>query len=186
MERPDTFPVSPVGHDAAVTDLVDPGWKPALPSAVPFFGRIIARQLKPQILVMRALWISFASAIVWIGVVVVLIMSDVEATGSAVVGYVAVLVATVAGAAGSVWAARSRAGKDPASNDANAYRSYFFLRIAFSEVPALVGFAFCFVVSRPTPYYVGGPIALFGIALVAPTRRFLARQGPVLREAMLR
>jgi hypothetical protein len=181
-----TSPVSSVGHDAAVTDLADPGWKPALPAVIPLFGRVVASRGGPQIVVMRALWLSFASAMVWIGVVVLLLTSTKDASGSPSPGYAAIAGAAVVTLLGTIWARRRRSRVDPDANDANAYRTYFFIAIAFGELPALVGFVFALLQSRAPTYLVGAVITLVAFVFVAPTRRFLARQGPLLRGAMLR
>ena len=167
-----------------MTELVDPGWRRALPAMVPLLGRG-AGQGQPQIVVMRALWVSFASTLVWIGLLVTFVMAGADPAGSSGVAFGAVLVAAAVGFVGSAWAQRRRARTDPASNSTRAYRTCFFVRLGFSELPAFVGFVCCFVVSRPTPYYFGGALALLGFAFVAPSRRFLSRQGPVLRAAML-
>ena len=166
-----------------MTDVIDPGWRQALPAMIPLFGRVVASRRPPHIIVMRALWLSFASAIVWIGVVTVLLTSSSDATGSAVLGFAAIAVAAAVAAVGTVWARRRRARDDPHSNDAGAYRSYFFVCIAFGELPALAGFAFALAQSRTGTYFVGAAFTLIAFALVAPTRRFMAAQGPTLRFA---
>jgi hypothetical protein len=182
-EGSDTLPVSSVGHDAAVTDLVDPGWKPALPALIPLFGRVVASRRPPYVIVMRSLWFAFSSAIVWIGVVVVLLTSGTDPTGRAIIGFTAIAAVTVITVIGTMWARRRRACVDPYSNDAGAYRSYFFACIAFGELPALVGFAFALVQARSVAYFVGAGITMIAFALIAPTRRFMAAQGPTLRLA---
>jgi len=152
---------------------------------IPFFGRIVMARRQPQVVVVRALWLAFASAMVWIGVVVLILTSSHDATGSESLGVVAVAVATVITVVGTIWARRRRARVDPHSNDARAYRSCFFTSIAFGELPAFVGFAFALIQSRATTYFVGAVIALIAFAMVAPTRRFMAAQGPTLRLAFL-
>ena len=168
-----------------MTDLVDPGWKPALPALVPLLGRVIASRTHPYIVVMRALWLSFASSIVWIAVVVALLTSSSDPTGSAAVAYAAVAAALVVDIIGTLSVRRRRARVDATSNDVGTYRTYFFLCVVFSELPALVGFGLAILTSRAAAYYLGGLIALLGFALVAPTRRFVAAQGPTFKLAVL-
>jgi hypothetical protein len=170
-------------HHRRVTDLPDPGWRGALPAAIPFFGRIVATRRQPQIVSVRALWVAFATTIVWIGVVVILLVSSNDPTGSIAVAIGAVLVAAVIGVVGNVWARLRRRRADPALNDPSAYRTSFYICLAFSEVPAMVGFVLALFTSREAPYLVGGALTLIGFAAIAPTRRFMAAQGPVLRQA---
>jgi hypothetical protein len=168
-----------------VAELVDPGWREALPAMIPLFGRVVASRPRPQIVVMRALWLSFASAIVWIGVVTVLLTSSSDGTGSALIGFATVVGATVITVGGTLWSRRRRDRLDPHRDDASAYRTSFFIAVAFGELPALVGFAFALVQGRPATYFMGAAITLLAFAFAAPTRRFLTHQGPALRAAML-
>ena len=171
-------------HDLRVTDLVDPGWRPALPAVIPFMGsRLIVGQ--PFVITLRALWLTFFSAVILIAVVATVLVSSDEPTGSVPVALAAIAVAACVEVGGIVWARRRRAAIDPASNSAGAYRTRLFAQVAFSEVPALVAFLFALIGGRAWIFYVGGAFALIGFAVAAPTRRDIAAQGPTVRYAFL-
>jgi drug/metabolite transporter (DMT)-like permease len=166
-----------------VTDLVDPGWKPALPAVVPFVGsRLIQGQ--PFVITLRALWLTFCGVVVFVAVVVTAMASGSH-TGSVPLAFGALAVAACIEAGGIVWARRHRTKTDPQLDSAGAYRTLLFQQIAFSELTALVGFVFALVEGRAWIYYVGAALTLVGFVVSAPTRRVIAAQGATARVAFL-
>lgn len=58
---------------------------------------------------------------------------------------------------------------------ASSYKTRFFLRMAFAEAPALIGFVAVVLTGSAWPYIVGLAIASVGFARLAPTRSHLER-----------
>lgn len=126
---------------------------------------------------MRVLVVAFAGALTMIGVVVLILASDQEATGSPPVGLtcagVAVLGVGMIAAAGSFQ--RTLPCGD-AQTIVDASRTRLFLRLAMSEAPAIVGFAALFFAGSPLPYAIAYVLALVGFWRAAPTQRNLAAE----------
>lgn len=64
---------------------------------------------------------------------------------------------------------------------AMSYRARFFLRLASSEIAALVGFALSMVAGSPLPYLAGLAVTAVGFARLAPTDAHLAADDEALR-----
>ncbi len=62
------------------------------------------------------------------------------------------------------------------------YRTRFFLRIAFAEAAALIGFTLVFITGSLLPYLAGLIPAAVGFARLAPTRANLQREDERLRD----
>lgn len=69
----------------------------------------------------------------------------------------------------------------PPGEVAASYRARFFLRLASSEIAALVGFVLTVLAGSPLPYLVGFGITAVGFARTAPTDRRLADDDERLR-----
>ena len=63
-----------------------------------------------------------------------------------------------------------------------SYTNRLFIRIAFSEAAALLGFAAFFITGERWVYYLAALITYAGFARAAPTRGHLRRDQEVLRE----
>lgn len=66
---------------------------------------------------------------------------------------------------------------------ATTYVNRFFLRLAFSEAPALVGFVGFILTSNPAVYLIGVAFAYVGFNRLAPTARHLDQDQQRLSEA---
>lgn len=158
----------------------DPGWGP---SVRPFWHLLIpglairlGRKGRPPITELRAVFLSFAEALLLIASVLPLIIEEKE--GSVVqpwmVGFF--IVYSVSCFLGVLWG-RSR---PPRTEDAEAltgsYRTRLFLGISFAQSPALVAFVGSIIAGRAWPYFVGLSISALGLALIAPTSGDIERQ----------
>lgn len=157
----------------------DPGWRKAvamLPGMmIPGVAIVRAQRTAGTdgLVVLRSLYLSFVTAIVLIGVVVLLIGDLSDGTSRPALGLGLVVVA----AAVSVGAQAVVPGGLDGSTDqslGDSYRTRFFLRIALSEAIALVGFVVGLAVGPWWAYFVGGMLALVSLARIAPSRRNLA------------
>jgi F0F1-type ATP synthase membrane subunit c/vacuolar-type H+-ATPase subunit K len=158
----------------------DPGWSEAIrgawvfivPGAVQLRMRRAAKKGADGLILLRSLFVGFASSIVIFAIVVTLLNPPAPdltasiwvAVGLAVYGLLVIFV-------GIPVAERPLACESLAAQ----FRTRFFLRIALSETVALSAFVIMFVVGPAWIYYVGGAITLFGLALYAPTERNLMR-----------
>jgi hypothetical protein len=64
---------------------------------------------------------------------------------------------------------------------AASYRARFFLRLASSEIAALLGFVLTVLAASPLPYLVGFAVTAVGFARAAPTESNLAKDDEALR-----
>jgi hypothetical protein len=176
-----------VREDAAVGDgasepPIDPGWRDAWKGSlwVPTMFLVplrLGRSKVPTLLLLRRLFVMYAAALVIIG--------SVRAS---------------LGSTGPQWSTRSTAGvglgvaaigllelflmqrfvERPLPCDAaglpGAYRTRFFLRMAFADAPALVAFSFSFVSERWWLYLFGLAPAFVGFLHAAPTRAAIERE----------
>lgn len=158
----------------------DPGWSEAIrgawvfliPGALQFRMRSAAKGGVDGLVLLRSLFIGFASSMVVFAIVVTLLdppapdttTSAWAAVGLAVYGLLVIFVGIPA-------LERPLACESLAAQ----FRTRFFLRIALSETVALLGFVLVFIVGPAWIYYVGAGVALFGFALYAPTEQSLMR-----------
>jgi hypothetical protein len=161
----------------------DPGWgiswRTLLYALVPQLGMARDRRMAETgtidgLLALRRVFVSFVIAIVLMGVVVVFLDSGGEPPDDPQTAVAVVLLALGAGSA--TIGPRLARPLDCTSDAtlANGYRTRFFLRIAFSEAAALLGFVAFFLTSAWWPYPLGAAIALAGFARAAPTAAHLA------------
>jgi F0F1-type ATP synthase membrane subunit c/vacuolar-type H+-ATPase subunit K len=169
----------------------DPGWRPALGGSlwglVPSIG-IARTQAKVRrgeldgLVALRSLFIAFATALVLVGVVVVVLWTTADLEGSLDGGPVAVAV----GLAGLVLLVASTVvGRLDGTSEASlaeSYRRRFFLRMGLSESAALLGFVGFILTDNPAIYPLGAAFSAVGFALLAPTAANLARDQEALRR----
>jgi F0F1-type ATP synthase membrane subunit c/vacuolar-type H+-ATPase subunit K len=155
----------------------DPGW-PRLPSLlvmlVPGVGLRRVQETNDGLLAMRLIFVSFATAIVLIGVAVAFVAGD--APGERATPWLVALAAIAA--ASVVLSAVVERPLDCSSAErlAATYRQRFFVRLAFAESVALFGFVFAFLEAPAWVYYVAGAFTLFRFFTHgAPTRAALGR-----------
>jgi hypothetical protein len=168
----------------------DPGWRLSpwqlVVLLVPVAGmayrrRLIAREGADGLLVIRLLFLSFASSLVVFGFLVILV-GDLDGTVSPNT-YAAGLVP--AGILTLLAPELLRRPLDCTSETslASTYRTTFFLRIAFAESAALFGFVGTFVTGARWMYFVGAAFTAVGMARAAPTRGSFERMQAELGSA---
>jgi hypothetical protein len=163
----------------------DPGWGGLLRAVavglIPLYGtQTLQRRAKGDGLkTLRSLFLSFASAILEIGVVVIVLSTlgnlnrDKTGIPPGLAAAVLVVIGIVTLTAGAN-VARALPTTDMAKLAA-AYRVRFFLRIAFSESDALVGFVAFIITGRWWMYLLGAAFTAIGFARLAPTAASLAK-----------
>ena len=156
----------------------DPGWGRALRSAIPMYGQIAAKRRSGApsdgLILMRQLFVSFCSAVVLFGIVLLFVDGTAD-SGDPAVGRALILV--LVGAASMTLGPRFERPLDGTS-DAHAvvsYRNRFFVRIATSEVAALLGFAGAFTTRVWWVYPAGAFVTMVGFTRAAPTASNLRR-----------
>lgn len=139
----------------------DPGWRPRLAGGTP-----------DGLLVLRSMFVSFCGGIVLIGVVTVLLVADVDGDLPPALG---VMLTAAAGVVAQLVGRSVDRPLDCSSDGALAgsYRNRFFLRLAFAESTALVGFVLSILSGSVLPYLVGMLGTLAGFARLAPTAAHL-------------
>jgi hypothetical protein len=157
----------------------DPGWGGPvgiLLMFVPIIGHRRMRGADP-LLVLRRVFLSFCVAIV----LFLWVLGFLDLGGSGNVALSGTAAATLAAIFGVVCLASSRRfvnrPLDCASGQSlsSSYRERFFLRLAFGEAPALVGFVLVFLARTRWPYVIGASFTAIGFAWAAPTKRHLAQ-----------
>jgi len=153
----------------------DPGWrlswKTLLLALVPSVGIRLARNsAKDSLQILRNVFISFCTAVVLIGVVVLLLGDiDPKQPDRPTLAVLIVVGVSVISLTLQRLLARPLDCATPASLAAT-YRTRFFLRIAFAETCSLVAFAVYIVIGPGWVYLLGLTFTLFGFTLAAPTR----------------
>lgn len=165
----------------------DPGWRSSKSMLVPGLGvrRAQAEGSANALQMLRLLFTSFVTTLVLIGLVVLFIGGSV-ATGSG--GPSPPLVAAGVVAFGLVSVVAPRLIERPLDCSSEValltgYRTRFFLRIAFAEAAALVGFVGVFLSGEAWMYPLGALFTAVGFIRVAPTSRNLERDQEALNLA---
>lgn len=153
----------------------DPGWGSLgqILTGVVVPGLAVRRRGGDGLVTLRAVFVSFAIALVLIGVVTTwLTVGSEGGGGSALLPMAGV---AVVGISVHVAARVITRELDCQSDEALAesYRSRFFLRIALFDSAALVGFVTAVVSGSVAPYAVGLAFAAAGFLSLAPTRGHL-------------
>ncbi len=167
----------------------DPGWPISwrifLWALIPSMGLHRQRQGAVRgdvdgLVVLRQLFLSFCLTIVAVGVVLAVLYPGSEPPTDPPTGAVVALL--LVGALSSVVGPRIErplSCEDDAQL-ADSYRKRFFLRLAFSEVAALLGFVGFFLIYAWWPYVIGAAITALGFWRATPTSARLARDQDVL------
>ncbi|HJR25678.1 MAG TPA: hypothetical protein VJ804_09405 [Acidimicrobiales bacterium] len=149
----------------------DPGWG---------LGALLAGE--SALLTMRQVWLAFCNALVVFFIVLSVMELESDdppfspeagAIGLLALGFVLVFVS---------W----QLLRDlPCANIGallGGYRNRFFVRLAFAEISALLGFAAALVTGSLLPYLGGVVPTIVGFARVAPTRANLQAEDEALRD----
>lgn len=151
---------------------------------VPFAAMQRPRPGTNGLALLRQVFVSFSLAVVMIGVVVLFLTAGDPPENAPSTGLVLAAVAAL-GFLGFVAPQVVVAPLD-CSSDATlvgGYRTRFFLRLAFAESAALVGFVGALLTGAPWPYLVGAAITAVGFARLAPTDANLAAEQDALATA---
>lgn len=170
----------------------DPGWGQAargmlwvlLPGVALRRARRQMDEGADRLLLLRKLYLSFVSAAVLLGVVVYVLDRSSGLGGNGVPAGAAlavVLAADIAAVLGARFGKPLSCEADEAL--ANSYTTRLFLRIAFVETAALVGFVAFVVTGAPALYVLGLAGSLVGFALAAPSAGRLAAEQEALHRA---
>lgn len=165
------------GVDVTAPD-ADPGWRPVVKALPRMLIPVPPRPRRGRggfdgLTDLRALCVVFAASLLLIWVVVAFLAGDDTRPGvSGEAG--AILVATV----GTVTVLAARYVRRPLDCRSDArlaetYRQRFFLRIAFANSAALVGFTTFFLTSNPAVYPLALVFSAVGYAHLAPTAAHL-------------
>jgi hypothetical protein len=160
----------------------DPGWRAAvglankgllMPWTAPSRGRSWGSG--DGLVMVRVLYLTFVEAVLMIGVVVIILDrygrvpdqgEPLPVAGLVVAGGVLVqLVGAVV--------EKPLDASDPGALAAS-YRKRFFLRLAFAQAAALLGFGGFILTGAPVVFFLGLGVTLVGFARAAPTRAQLA------------
>ena len=184
---------SPVADDERSGDELDPGWRPAvrgvfwvlIPGGISVLRRRAARSDVPPLTVLRRMFVGFSSMLVLVGGVVVILSVASTLTSRPHGGGLFAAVVVLSGILTTLGQRLTERPLD-CSDDLRLARSYntrFFLRVAFSETPALFGFAAFTITGHPWLYPLGAAFTAVGFSRLAPTARNLATDQSVLRDA---
>lgn len=123
--------------------------------------------------VLRQLFLSFSSALVLITVVAVILSTSIGHVDPPT--SVSMTIVIVVGLASLIAGRRARRELDCRTDRtlADSYRQRFFLRLAFAESAALIGFAISIAIGPWWAYFVALAFTVAGFARLAPTRRNL-------------
>ncbi len=157
----------------------DPGWSGVWPSAlwgfIPMIGLHRVRRAR-GIESLRSIFVSYIAGVVLFGIPLAFVArhSSSDATTTACIG--AVFVAGVVSIAAVTMFQRRPLDASSPARLADTYRSNFFLKLAFAEFIALVGFTLTFVSGRFVVYPVAVALSLVAFAVAAPTRADITRR----------
>lgn len=168
----------------------DPGWgSPFSAALLGLLPGLSMRRFKKQVtaghglIALRGIYLSFVVAIGMIGGVVVILETTeaIESTDVVPVAVVAVVVVGLATLAAPRFLTRPLRCEDESAL-AEGYRQRFFLRIAFAEAAALVGFIGFIVSGAGWVYPLGALFRAIGFAKLAPTSGHLRQDQEDLRR----
>jgi hypothetical protein len=172
-----------------VTDDEDPGWslRPVMllwfvPGLGLWMRRRRLRAAGDGLFAIRELFLSFCTALILFGVVILFL--DLERTDSPSPSVIAVALA-IYWVVTEVAVRTIRRPLDCASEQslAESYRVRFFLRLAFAESIALFGFVATFMTGATWLYFFALVFTAVGFAQLAPTRANLRRLQEELTSA---
>lgn len=160
----------------------DPGWGRPRDIALALVApQIAARRRHPTTLAgLRVLFLAFSLTLVLISFVVMPFLNNgaepEDGLDTTVVAAAVFVIGLVVHVASLLFSRRAKFSscRSPAEL-ADLFRSLFMLRIAFAEVPALLGFVAFFLSGSVIPYAVGVAWTAVGFVRIAPTRRHFER-----------
>jgi hypothetical protein len=160
----------------------DPGWNLGWRSLILFVPGVLQYRVRHAaadgLVLLRDVFVSFVGAIVLFGLILTLVVGGRQ-YGSPRPWAVAIVVIAVACAVVSKVVARPL----DCSSDlklAGSYRTRFYTRVAFAEIPAMFAFAFAFTNGPAWLYYLGAVITLVHMAIVAPSPAAIRRDQEAL------
>ena len=161
----------------------DPGWRPAFSQAtrtlVRFGVKARAERVPDALTATRVIFLGIVYALFMF----LLVLAFIEPTKGAGVGRAPYLIGLVGVASlSSIWwvLGRPLSTTDPKSL-AGSWRTRFFIGLGLAEVVALIAFAAALVVGNRWLYVIGLGFALYGLWMIAPSRKNLARDQDRLR-----
>jgi hypothetical protein len=177
-------------QNRAVIEDDDPGWPMGLGMLwilVPNYGVKRVGRGQPAITALRLAWTGFALSLLGFGIVMAFLFAGAHHQRSQDPWLYLVLMAA---AVLVRWMVEPRMERplDGSSESAlvGTYSTRFFLRVAFSEIPALLGFVAAFATGELWVYGLGVLLAAPGLLQAAPTRANLRRDQNRLSEAGVR
>lgn len=170
-----------------MNDSLDPGWRRAILGGlfglIPFVGPRIVRGSKNALLLGRQLWVTFVVALVAVGIVVLVLRSELD--GGGINAQVVAGVVAVVGVLTQVVAPRFIPlieGRNNEEARQSAARS-MLLRIALAESVALLSFMGVLLTGNAAIYLLGFALGMTGMADAAPTASWVDKGQQQLRES---
>jgi hypothetical protein len=162
----------------------DPGWPTGIwvliamvPGGLQYYVRRAGSS--DGLVLLRTLTLTFSGSFVLFGVVLAFIAPK---TGD-VMPWLALLVGLAVVSVVMIRVTERPLDCASGTSLAGSYRTRYFLRMAFTEVVALVAFVSAFIGAPNWMYYLGGGFALYRVwTFIAPTRGALAREQERLSE----
>lgn len=162
----------------------DPGWgidaRTIVGMLVPGFGVRRAAGATNVLVAVRRLFVSFAVALVMVGIVGIIVSTGAEEDVDPALAAVGAFALGTAGVAASRRMARNLPCED-VGQLIGGYRTRFFLRIAFADGALLLGFVGGLFSGSAWPVAAGAIPAAIGFVLLAPSRANLQREDEALR-----
>jgi hypothetical protein len=147
-------------------------------------ARKLASEGGDGLIALRRLFVTFACALIVIGVVVAMLAASGGADADVDLGWaIAGVIAYGFVALTMVRFFRPRLDCTNEETISTSYRTRFFLRLAFSQAAALTGFVGFVLTWNPLPYAIGLGFAAVGFSILAPTAANLARDQTTLTLA---
>jgi hypothetical protein len=170
-------------HDSTEDDRSqDPGWNLGWRSPILFVPGVLQYRVRHAagdgLVLLRDVFVSFVGSLVLFGVILTFVVAGRQ-YGSPWPWVVAILAIGVISSIVSNVVARPL----DCSGDlklAGSYRTRFYTRMAFAEIPAMFAFVFAFTNGPAWLYYLGAVITLVRMAMAAPTPTAIRRDQDAL------
>ena len=146
---------------------------------IPLPLQVIGQGSRDGLVLLRRMFASFSQAIIVIGVVVI-VLYNIASLGDNDTGVEPIPAAAAVVLLSGMLLILARVIPPPLDCSdpgtlAGCYRTRFFVRIACSEMPALLGFVAFMLTNQPLLYVLGAAATMIGFAHAAPTTRNLDR-----------